>query len=83
MANNDVTLRLTKILANQLKVKEESILLDSRLAEELGADSLDTAEIAMMIKDEFGYDLPDDAILKIKTVNDLVVAVSSGVSPKI
>ena len=59
------------ILAKQLSINESEIRSDSLIGSDLGADSLDTAEIAMMIKDSFNYDLSDQEMMQIKTVKDI------------
>ena len=64
--------KLADILADQLGIKKESIAETSLIAGDLGADSLDMAEINMMIKDQFDFDLTDDEAAKIKTVKDIV-----------
>ncbi len=74
--------RLKEMLAKELNLEIEKIREDSKLADDLGADSLDTAELAMQIKDEFNYDLTDEEIVNIKTVDDLVRAISTGMVKK-
>ncbi len=65
---NDVV----SILVKQLTVDISKVEEDALISADLGADSLDTAEIAMMIKDEFGYDLTDQEMMSIRTVRDIV-----------
>lgn len=77
MTENEIFVRLVRILSKQLNIEEEKILPQSRLADELGADSLDTAEIAMQIQDEFAYDFKDDEIAKVKTVGDILDALTA------
>ena len=64
------------ILSRELGVERNTITANSLIVEELGADSLDMAEISMVIKDEFGYDLKNEEVFKIKKVHDLVVVLS-------
>jgi acyl carrier protein len=44
----------------------------SHIADDLGADSLDTLELAMACEEQFGVDLLDPEIEGIRTVGDLV-----------
>lgn len=60
------------MLADQLGVDADTISMDSDIASDLGADSLDVVELIMSIEDEFDFEVPDDAIETIKTVGDLV-----------
>jgi acyl carrier protein len=48
------------ILMEQLEVAPEQITPDARLRDDLGADSLDIAEIVMQIEDYFGVTMDDD-----------------------
>ena len=72
MNENQIFIKIKQILSKQLSVDIDSIKMESNISSDLGADSLDTAEIAMVIKDDFDYDLSDDEMLKIKTVKDIV-----------
>lgn len=64
--------KLTEILSSQLEIEKEIISLDSDLADDLGASSLDLVDLAMSIEDEFGIEVPDDLIETVKTVGDVV-----------
>ena len=46
--------------------------MDSRLAEDLGADSLDAVEIIMALEEEVGKEIDDSNFQEIKTVGDIV-----------
>ncbi len=72
MAKKETFSKLAQILSDQLKVDIDFIKEESILKDDLGADSLDTAEIAMIIKEQFNYDLSEEEIKKIKTVNDII-----------
>jgi len=69
----DNTLKKVKsILAKHLGYSEDQITEDSRLVEDLCADSLDTVEIVMTIEDEFQIDIPDKDAEQFKTVKDIL-----------
>ena len=48
---------LQKIIAEVLDVEEDEITMDTRLLEDLGADSLDAVEIIMGIEEEVSHEL--------------------------
>lgn len=48
------------------------ISYDTRLIEDLGADSLDVIEFAMAIEEEFSLDIPDHDIERWRTVKDVI-----------
>ena len=64
--------KIRNILSEQLDVNADDITLESNIAEDLGADSLDIVDILMSIEDEFGVEVPDEAVEKVKTVGDIV-----------
>lgn len=60
------------ILEEQLDLEEDTVTMESAIADDLGADSLDVVDLAMSIEDEFDVVIPDEEIENIKTVGDLV-----------
>lgn len=64
--------KVKELISNQLNVAESKITEDSKLVEDLGADSLDTVEMLMAFEEEFGISIPDEEAMKIKTVKDIV-----------
>lgn len=64
--------KVKNILSQQLDVEEDSIGMDSRIDDDLGADSLDVVDILMSLEDEFNIEIPDEEIDNIRTVGDLV-----------
>ncbi len=68
---------IAKILSEQLGIPQSKITLESRIVEDLGADSLDVVELLMQLEDTTGKTIPDDKVASIKTVGDLVETLSS------
>lgn len=64
--------RIKEMIVEELNVPEEKITLEARLAEDLGADSIDAVELIMNIEDEFDVQVSDEDAQGIKTVGDLV-----------
>ncbi len=63
---------LVSILCEQLPVKPEDVSPDSRIKEDLGADSLDVLQLLMALEEEKGIVIPDDVLPTLKTVGDIV-----------
>ena len=61
--------QLKTMIADQLGVSEDEVKPETRLKEDLKADS---ATVMMLIENEFDIEIEDDAIEKVKTVADLV-----------
>ena len=64
--------KIRAILAEQLDIDEDLITMDSNLAEDFDADSLDVVDVIMSLEDEFGIEVPDEAIEDLHTVGDVV-----------
>ena len=60
--------RVKKIIAEQLGVEEDEVVPEASFVEDLGADSLDTVELVMALKEEFEIEIPDEDAEKILTV---------------
>mgnify|MGYP003961303165 FL=1 len=60
--------RVTKLVCEQLGVKEEEVTSEASFVEDLGADSLDTVELVMALEEEFETEIPDEEAEKITTV---------------
>ena len=63
--------KIKSILAEQLDVDAEELTLETDIARDLNADSLDVVEILMSLEDEFSVEIPDEEIENIKTIGDL------------
>ena len=61
-----------KMIATQLKVDESAITMDSRLVEDLKADSANVTVMILELETEFGIEVEDEVILNLKTVGDVV-----------
>ncbi|MBU1094425.1 MAG: acyl carrier protein [Firmicutes bacterium] len=64
--------RIKEMIVEELNVPVEKITMEARLAEDLGADSIDAVELIMNIEDEFSVQVSDEEAQNIKTVGDLV-----------
>lgn len=73
MATKDeILVKVSGIIAKQLKVDEAEIKLEKSLIDDLNADSLDIVELVMSMEDEFGFEIPDSEAEKLRTVADAV-----------
>ena len=64
--------RVTKLVCEQLGVKEDEVKSSASFVEDLGADSLDTVELVMALEEEFETEIPDDEAEKITTVQEAI-----------
>ncbi len=64
--------KIIALVAEKLNKKVEEVKMESRLVEDLGADSLDVVELIMAFEDDFGISLPDEDVSKMKTIGNIV-----------
>lgn len=64
--------KIKTILADQLGADPDEMTMETKIAEELGADSLDVVELLMSIEDEFEVEIPDEEIENLKTIGAVV-----------
>lgn len=64
--------KLCSIIAKVLRVDEREITMSTTFMEDLGADSIDVAQILIGIKEEFGVALAEKDVVQVQTVSDAV-----------
>lgn len=64
--------KIREIICEQLELEEDVVTMDAVLLEDLGADSIDLADLVMTFEDEFDMEISDEDLENIKTVGDIV-----------
>lgn len=64
--------KVLDLIASQLPVKRENITRESRLLEDLGADSANVMILVMDLEQQFDIVVEDDVLGNIKTVGDII-----------
>ena len=64
--------KVRDMIASQLQVDAASITAESRLVEDLRADSANVMVMILELETEFGIEVEDEVILNLKTVGDVV-----------
>lgn len=64
--------KVKAMIVEQLGVSEEEVKPESRMKEDLKADSASIMMLVMDVETEFGIEVEDNAIEKVKTVADMV-----------
>ena len=59
-------------LRKQLKLGDAEITADSKIKDDLGADSLDILQLLMTIEEKYGIIIPDESLAEFRTVGDIV-----------
>ena len=69
--------RVIRCISRSTGAPVSEITADSRLEGELDLDSLDRLNVVMDVEDEFGVELPDEALENIETVRELVAMLAA------
>lgn len=64
--------RVRQLICDQLGKVPEKVTMETKIVDDLGADSLDVVEMLMALEDEYGISLPDEVAMKLQTVGDIV-----------
>ena len=65
-------IELKGIIAKHLSVDRDKVTEDANFLDDLGADSLDTIDLAMRFEDEFGCEIPEEVTDSMFTVGDVI-----------
>lgn len=68
---------VTNLISAQLHIDKTSISESSRLLEDLHADSANVMMLVMDLEQECGIMMEDDALMKLRTVGDIVKYIDS------
>ncbi|AME09769.1 MULTISPECIES: acyl carrier protein [Gemella] len=60
------------IIVKYIKIDKDKITLDSKLNEDLDADSIDIADVVMDIEEKYGFEFSDEDAENITEIKDLV-----------
>lgn len=60
------------VVVEQLNVPVESVKLESKIIEDLNADSLDVVELVMTLEEKFGIEIPENEAEKLLSIQDIV-----------
>ena len=71
MERFEILQSLTSLIKEKMSVKGDIRELQ-RFAEDLGADSLDLMDFVMAVENRFSIRVPDEDLVKLKTVGDAV-----------
>lgn len=72
LSREDVERRVRTVVAEELGVEMDDVEPRARLAEDLGANSLDLLELRIALEEEFGVGLGDRSSVAITTVGRVV-----------
>ena len=65
------------VVVDLLSVSADAVKLESKIIEDLGADSLDVVELVMALEEKFGIEIPDSEAEKLLSIQDVVTFVEN------
>ena len=77
MTYNEIFDKVAELIVAQLPVTIEQVKPESKLVEDLGADSANLMMLIMDLESEYDMTVEDDALGTIKTVGDIVNYIES------
>lgn len=79
MTNNEIFTKVADLLAGQLPVTVDQIRPDSKLVEDLGADSANIMILVFDVESEFDIQVDNDMLMSISTVKDVVDCIEKAI----
>ena len=67
--------KVQSMLADALNISADKISPNSKILDDLGADSLDVVELLSRLEDEFGITIPDEDVETLVTVGDVAAEI--------
>ncbi|ELV9945751.1 acyl carrier protein [Campylobacter jejuni] len=60
------------VVVEQLSIDADAVKMESKIIEDLGADSLDVVELVMALEEKFEVEIPDSDAEKLIKIEDVV-----------
>lgn len=74
---SDTLDRIKKVTAEVLKIDVATVSEESRFAEDLGAESIQSVELVASFEEEFDIEMDEDKALGVKSVKDAVAFIDA------
>jgi acyl carrier protein len=71
MEKADIIKTVKNLLVEEFEIEEANVFPEAHLKNDLGLESLDFVDIAVVVKKEFGLTLKGEEMASIRTLNDL------------
>jgi len=69
--------KFVELLVEELQIDRKEITMEAELANDLGINSIELADLVMLCEDKFDIEFDDDDIRKLTTVGDVVAYLES------
>jgi acyl carrier protein len=82
MTKEEIARIIKTFLIEEFEIAEEKIVASAHLKDDLGLESLDFVDIAVIVQKEFGLTLKGEEMTAIRTLNDLYEYIFNCVNKK-
>ena len=69
--------KVCEIIASQFQLDAGALKAETRLVEDLNADSANVMVLIMDLEDQFQMEVEDEVILRLKTIGDIVAYIEA------
>lgn len=69
--------KILDLISDQFGIEKEDLSEDMSFADDLNADSIQLMELVMNIEEEFDTEIPEEDILSIETIGDVIDYIES------
>lgn len=69
--------KFVELLVDELQIDRDDITMDAELANDLGINSIELADLVMLCEEKFEIEFDDDDIRRFTTVGDVVTYLES------
>jgi acyl carrier protein len=70
MTRTEIEESVRQFLVEELEIDQEKIVMDARMKEDIGLDSLDFVDIVVIVDKKFGFKIMPEEMKGIVTLND-------------
>lgn len=78
----EIRVKLTAIIVEQLGVADSEVTLEAKFDHDLGCDSLDEVELVMAVEDAYNIEIPDEDLPALRTVGAALAYLHSKINDK-
>jgi acyl carrier protein len=71
MTREEVVKIINTFLIDEFELSPEQVVPEAQLKDDLGLESLDFVDIAVVIEKEFGFKVKGEEMVGVRTINDL------------
>ena len=77
MNKNEIIEKVNSFLIDEFEIDENLVNPDAHLINDLGIESLDFVDIAVIIEKDFGFKVIREEIINVRTLDDLYTYIES------